>query len=159
MEFHKLHVFFSLTLNFFFFFLATRRLPLVVVSRGHSLVAMHRLLLAVGSLVVEHRLWSIPASVAAAPGLSGFGLWVLGSQASAVVVHGLRCSEACGISPDQGLNLCPLHCRQILNTGPPGSPLTSFLSYTLLMVLFFITLSSIYQLSIYVYFNVEQRDT
>ena len=99
--------------------MAARRLPLVVVSRGHSLVAMHRLLLAVGSLVVEHRLWSIPASVAAAPGLSGFGLWVLGSQASAVVVHGLRCSEACGISPDQGLNLCPLHRRQILNHWPP----------------------------------------
>ena len=28
---------------------------------------------------------------------------------SVVVVHGLSCSEACGIFPDQGLNLCLLH--------------------------------------------------
>ena len=26
-----------------------------------------------------------------------------------VVVHGLSCSMACGIFPDKGLNLCPLH--------------------------------------------------
>ena len=25
------------------------------------------------------------------------------------MAHGLGCSTACGISPDQGLNLCPLH--------------------------------------------------
>ena len=28
---------------------------------------------------------------------------------SVVVVHGLSCSVACGIFPDQGLNRCPLH--------------------------------------------------
>ena len=28
---------------------------------------------------------------------------------SAVVAHGPSCSAACGIFPDQGLNLCPLH--------------------------------------------------
>ena len=28
---------------------------------------------------------------------------------SAVVAHGPSCSTACGIFPDQGLNLCPLH--------------------------------------------------
>ena len=33
----------------------------------------------------------------------------LGTQASVVVVHRLSCSVACGIFPDQGLNLCPLH--------------------------------------------------
>ena len=27
------------------------------------------------------------------------------------VTHWLSCSEACGIFPDQGLNLCPLHWR------------------------------------------------
>ena len=47
------------------------------------------LLIVVASLVAEHRLW--------------------GTQASAVVVHGLRCPEACGIFPDLGLNQCPLH--------------------------------------------------
>ena len=28
---------------------------------------------------------------------------------SVVVAHGLSCSAACGIFPDQGSNLCPLH--------------------------------------------------
>ena len=34
---------------------------------------------------------------------------VLGVSASVVVAHGPGCSMACGIFPDQGLNLCPLH--------------------------------------------------
>ena len=46
---------------------------------------------------------------------------------SVVVVHGLSCSAACGIFPDQGSNLCALHwqadsqplCHQ-------GSPKVSF---------------------------------
>ena len=33
----------------------------------------------------------------------------LGTRASVVVVHGLSCSTACGIFPDQGSNPCPLH--------------------------------------------------
>ena len=31
------------------------------------------------------------------------------STGSVVVAHGLSCSMACGIFPDQGLNPCPLH--------------------------------------------------
>ena len=66
---------------------------LVVASEGSSLVAVHRLLIAVVSLV-RHS---------------------LGAQASAVVVHGLSCPVACEIFLDQGLNLClgrqtPIHC-------------------------------------------------
>ena len=41
-------------------------------------------------------------------------LWGRGSrraQASVVVVHGLSCSGTCGISPDQGSNRCPFHCK------------------------------------------------
>ena len=34
---------------------------------------------------------------------------------SVVVAHRLSCPLACGIFPDQGLNLCPLHCKVILN--------------------------------------------
>ena len=30
---------------------------------------------------------------------------------SVVVAHGPSCSAACGILPDQGSNLCPLHCQ------------------------------------------------
>ena len=38
-------------------------------------------------------------------------LWSTGSRraGSVVVAHGPGCSAACGIFPDQGSNLCPLH--------------------------------------------------
>ena len=39
-------------------------------------------------------------------------LWLLGSSfftGLTVVAHGFRCSAACGIFPDQGLNPCLLH--------------------------------------------------
>ena len=59
----------------------------VVASGGYSLVVVHGLLKAVASLAAEHRHY-------------GMG--------SVVVVHGLSCSEACGIFLDQESNLCPL---------------------------------------------------
>ena len=65
-------------------------------EQGHSLIELRRLLIAVASL------WSTEA---------------------VVVALGLRCWEACGIFPDQGLNLCPLHWQadsQPLD--PQGSP-------------------------------------
>jgi hypothetical protein len=49
------------------------------------------LLTAAMSLVEEHRL--------------------LGMGASVVVVRGLSCPAACGIFPDQGSNWCPLCCK------------------------------------------------
>ena len=57
-------------------------------ERGLLFVVVRGLLIAVASLVVEHRLWSAD---------------------SVVVAHGLSCSAACGIFPDQGSNPCPLH--------------------------------------------------
>ena len=59
---------------------------IVVVSGGYS-IAVHGLLIAVASLVAS-----------------------TGSRhtASVVVAHGLSCSAACGIFPDQGLNLCSI---------------------------------------------------
>ena len=56
-------------------------LSLVAVSRGYSLVT-------VAFLVVTH-------------GLQRGGL--------SSCVHGLSCPVACGISPEKGSNLCPLH--------------------------------------------------
>ena len=55
-------------------------------------------------------------AVSASLQCSGFSLqWLLllrsaalGTWASVVVAHGLSCSAACGIFPDQGLNPCPL---------------------------------------------------
>ena len=75
--------------------------PLDAVSRGYSLVVMPGLLIAVASLIVEHRLQGTQASVVEAPGLQNTG--------PAVAVHGLSCSTACGILRDQGSNSCLLH--------------------------------------------------
>ena len=66
------------------------------------------LLIAVASLVVEHRLqvhglqylWHMGSVVVARR---------LQSTGSVVVAHGLSCSAARGIFLDQGLNPCPLH--------------------------------------------------
>ena len=51
-------------------FSASRGYPLVAASRGCPLVAVHGLLNAVVSLVAEHRLWGMLASVIVVPGLS-----------------------------------------------------------------------------------------
>ena len=50
-------------------------------------------------LVFSSSLWSVWASVVAAP-----RLWSTGS----VGVQGLSCSQACGVFSDQGLNGCLL---------------------------------------------------
>ena len=76
---------------------------MAALLQGVSLVMAHRLLIVVSSLVVEPRLYGGWASVVVVPGLSSTG--------SVAVVHRLSCSAACGIFPDQGLNLCPLHCK------------------------------------------------
>ena len=70
-------------------FITTCGLSLVVASWDYSLIVVYGLIIVVASLVVEHRL--------------------KGTQVSVVVVHGLDCPMACGIFPDQGLNLCLLH--------------------------------------------------
>ena len=57
---------------------------------------------------------------------------------SVVVVHGLSCSAACGIFPDQGLNPCPLHWQA--DSQPlrhQGSP-SLFLLFICLFVCLFI---------------------
>ena len=59
------------------------------------------------------------------------------SAGSVVVVHGLSCSQACGIFPDQGSNPCPLH-RQA-NSYPlshQGSPSNLFSLNTLISFIY-----------------------
>ena len=79
-------------------------LSLVVGSGGYSLVAAHGLLMAVASLVAEH-------------GLEG-------AWAPVIVAHRLSCPEVCGISLDQGSNLCVLHWQEdsypLHHQGGPG---------------------------------------
>ena len=69
-------------------FVATSRLFLVAVSGGYSL------------------LWCTGLTTS---GFSYCRAQNLGHTDSVVVAHGLSCSAACVIFPDQGLNLCPLH--------------------------------------------------
>ena len=67
---------------------------LVVVSGGYSLVEVCVFLTEMTSLVAEHRLEGAQASAAVG---------------SVVVAHGFSCPTVCGIFPDQGSNLRPLH--------------------------------------------------
>ena len=77
-------------------------------KRGLLFVAVCGLLIEVASLVAQHGLqalrlqqfWCVDSVVVA------FGLQIAGLV---VVAHGLSCSTACGIFPDQGSNPCPLH--------------------------------------------------
>ena len=74
-------------------------------EQGPPLFVVHGLLTAVSHVFAEH-------------GLQSTG--------SVVVAHGLRCSAACGILPDQGSNPCPLHwqadSRPLCHQGSPLIP-------------------------------------
>ena len=79
---------FFFLINYFWLcwvFVSVRGLSLVAASRGHSSLRC-------AGLYHSLLLWS-----------TGF------RRAGSVVAHRLSCSVACGIFPDQGLNLCPLH--------------------------------------------------
>ena len=84
----------AICISFFFFlwlcwvFVSVRGLSLVAASGGHSSSRCVGLSL----------LWPLL-------------FWSTGSRhaGSVIVTHGPSCSAACGIFPDQGSNLCPLH--------------------------------------------------
>ena len=108
-------------------FVAAPGLSLVVVNTGYSLAVSRLLLVAVASTVVEHKLKSAWASATAARGLS---IAAPGLQSTdwTVVSHGLECSMARGILPDQELNPSLWHWQvDSLTTKPPGKPSIKFL--------------------------------
>ena len=76
-------------------------------SKRGLLFLVVQFLIAVDSLVVEHRLLGAWALVVAA---QGFAMWLSGSRnlAQKLCSMGFDCSAACGIFPDQGANPCPL---------------------------------------------------
>ena len=76
---------------------------------GFSLVAVCRLLTAVASLVVEHGLHGVWASVVKACRLTIVVAPGFYSTGSIVVARGLNYCTSCGIFLDQGSNLCLLH--------------------------------------------------
>ena len=75
-------------------FVAVRGLSLVAVSRGYSLL----------QCVGFSLQWLL---LLRSTGSRHAGFSSCGTQASVVVAHGLSCSVACGIFPDQGLNPRP----------------------------------------------------
>ena len=123
--------------NFFiilFFFLAVLGLhccagfSLIAVSGGYSPVVVRGRLLAVACLVVGHRLWGVQASVAAVQRLNSSSSSKLQSTGSVVMAHGLSCSAACGIFPDQVLNMSHALSGGSFTTEPPGKPTYNFLN-------------------------------
>ena len=75
---------------------------------------MHGVLIAVASLVGEHRLWAVWALVVATPRLYSTG--------SVVVVHKFSCSTACGISRPGIKLVSPVLPGGFFTTEPPGKP-------------------------------------
>ena len=92
---------------------------LVEVSRGYSLTVVHRLLTAVASFVVEHRLYR-------AQGLSSCGSQVLehrlsGCGAQALLLHSM------GLLPRSGIKPVSLALAGgFFTTEPPGKPFLFF---------------------------------
>ena len=100
-------------------------------EQGLLSTAVPMLRLAGVSLAVEHRLWGVQASITT----SCMGCKATGSV---VVAHGLSCSSACGIFPDQGSNPYPLHWQ--VNSHPlrhQGSSLLVFFLFVCLFVFYF----------------------
>ena len=68
-------------------------------------------------------------------GFSCWGAWALGAQASVAAACGLSCYLACGIFPNQGSNMCPLHWQadsQSLEC--QGNPHTCFFFFNELLL-------------------------
>lgn len=92
-------------------FTGARAFSLVGAGRGHSLGAMHGLLVVVASLVADHGLWN--------------------AQTSAVVAHTLSCSSEVGSSRTRGQTHVSCIDRSILyHWAPRGSPSYCFLRLT-----------------------------
>ena len=104
--------------------------PSLVSSEGYSLVAVHRLLFAVSSLVAEHG---------------------LGSTGSVVVVPGLCCSMACGNFLDQGSNPSPLNCQaDSYPLDHQGSPFLFYFFYFLFLFFYYFTFLFLILVSIWI---------
>ena len=103
------------------------RPSLVVASRGYSLVAVHWLLLiAVASLVAQHGLQGLWASVVAACELSRCSLKALehrlSLQCMGSVAYGMWHPPGPGVEP-----VTPVLAGRLSTTGPPGKADNYFL--------------------------------
>ena len=85
---------------------------------GLLFVAACRLLIVVGSLVAENRLW-------------GAGFSSCSMRVQQLWAHRLSCSVVCGFFPKQGSNLSPALAGGFLSTEPPGKSYTVFFFNTI----------------------------
>ena len=137
---------------------------LVVLSRGDSPVTLCWLLTGVTSLV-EHRFQGTWASPFAAHSLSSCGSR-LRSTGLIVVARALSCSDACGISADQGQDPCLLHWQtDSLPLSHQGSPylefLINFLKVQFTTYMCFLNNSCLYNFLIFilmVWYNIQFYD-
>ena len=90
-------------------FITTHGLSLVAANRGYSQAAVCRLLIAVASLAEDHGVHSAQTSGVVMCGLSNFRS--SGSRLLAQQLWLMGLVAACGITPDQRLNQCPLQCK------------------------------------------------
>ena len=107
-----------------------------MASGGYSLVAMRGLLIAVASFL-EHRLWSIWASVVAVHGLSSLGSWTLEHRTSSCgsqtwLLRGMRDLPRPGIEP-----VSPALTGEFFTIEPLGKPISALKDATILMLKLF----------------------
>ena len=98
-------------------------------ERGLLFIAVCGLLIAVASLVAEHRLWSAQASVDVARGLHSCGLWALEHRlsscgAQAYLLRGMWDLPGPGLEPGS-----PALAGGFLTTVPPGKTCTLLLFF------------------------------
>ena len=115
---------------------------LIVVSRGYSVVMVHGPLIAVASLMTEHKPQGWQASVVSVCGLSSFSSWDLEYRlyicvTQAQLPHGMWNLPGSGIEP-----VSPTLAGRFFITEPPGKPslftvLVSLLCYIHQCVIFF----------------------
>ena len=74
---------------------------------------------------------------------------------SVVVAHGPSCSAACGILPDQGSNLCPLHwqadSQPLRHQGSPYFPFLKFFLSTFFSLSFWFLTYGLFHVTFYLY--------
>ena len=98
-----------------------RVFPPVAASGGYFLVVVWGLFIAVSSLVVEHRIYGVWASVAATCGLSNYGSQALEHRFSSHAWAYLLCRI--WDLPEPGIELVyPASAGRSFTTEPPGEP-------------------------------------
>ena len=99
-------------------FIFSALFSLVAASRSSSPAAVHRFLIAVASLVAEHGLYGVQASVVAACGLSSCGSWSLEHRLNSCGTH---ISLLCSMWDLSGSGIKPLDSLPLSHQGSPSS--------------------------------------